>query len=178
MSMLENINEEINRVRELMSLPTHKENVIEGKQQNIPEVDLEEEIMSGIQSGYADSDGAAEYDFHSKGALGHQPELEDEGFTEPESNYSKEQKAYDFVSGGPQDSYMDPEEDYGMQLSYELGEQDSGTESGASEDGGGAGTASMGIWDSGIARGIANQLANSKWGDSYQPTRGKANPLW
>lgn len=176
--MRQNINEEINRVRELMSLPVHKEKVTENKDVSSSEVDLEEEIMSGIQSGYADTDGAEEYNFHSQGALGHQPELEDEGFTEPESNYSKEQKAYDFISGGPQDSYMDPEEDYGMELSYELGEQDAGTESGESADGGGAGTASMGIWDSGVARGIANQLANTKWGDSYQPTRGKANPLW
>ena len=176
--MLENINEEINRVRELMSLPAQKEKVTENKDVSSSEVDLEEEIMSGIQSGYADTDGAEEYNFHSQGALGHQPELEDEGFTEPESNYSKEQKAYDFTSGGPQDSYMDPEEDYGMQLSYELGEQDDGTGTGESDDAAGAGTASMGIWDSGVARGIANQLANTKWGDSYQPSRGKANPLW
>ena len=41
----------------------------------------------------------------------------------------------------------------------------------------GAGTAAMGVWDSGVARGIANQISNSKWSDSYQPSRGKANPL-
>jgi hypothetical protein len=64
-----------------------------------------------------------------------------------------------------------------MELNYELGEQDAGTESGESDDAAGAGTASMGIWDSGIARGIANQLGNTKWSDSYQPSRGKANPL-
>tara|TARA_R110000824_G_scaffold5142_1_gene23871 strand:+ start:812 stop:1342 length:531 start_codon:yes stop_codon:yes gene_type:complete len=176
--MLENINEEINRVRELMSLPTQPEKVMEGKQENSTEVELGEEIMSGMQGGYPDADGAEEYSFQSKGALGHQPELEDEGFTEPESNYSKEQNAYDFTSDGPEDSYEDSEGDYGMELSYELGEQEGGTESGESDDGGGAGTASMGIWDSGVARGIANQLANTKWGDSYQPTRGKSNPLW
>jgi len=142
------------------------------------EVNLEEEIMSGMQSGYADTDDTEEYSFKSKGALGHQPELEDEGFTEPKSNYSKEQKSYNFTSDGPEDSYEDSEGDYGMELSYELGEQDSGTESGESSDGAGAGTASVGVWDSGIARGIANQLANTKWGDSYQPTRGRSNPLW
>ena len=61
-------------------------------------------------------------------------------------------------------------------MEYELGEQE-GTESGESDDGGGAGTASMGVWDSGIARGVANQVTNSKWSDSYATTRGKANPL-
>ena len=40
------------------------------------------------------------------------------------------------------------------------------------------GTFGMGVWDSRVARGIANQLANTKWGDSYQPSRGKANPMW
>ena len=62
-------------------------------------------------------------------------------------------------------------------MDYELDEQDGGTESGESDDGGGAGTASMGIWDSGVARGVANQITNSKWSDSYATTRGKANPL-
>ena len=60
---------------------------------------------------------------------------------------------------------------------YELGEQDAGTESGESDDAAGAGTAAMGVWDSGVARGIANQITNSKWVDSYATTRGKANPL-
>ena len=62
-------------------------------------------------------------------------------------------------------------------MDYELDEQDEGTESGESDDAAGAGTASMGVWDSGVARGIANQISNSKWADSYQPARGKANPL-
>ena len=61
-------------------------------------------------------------------------------------------------------------------MEYELGEQE-GTESGESDDAAGAGTAAMGVWDSGIARGIANQITNSKWSDSYATTRGKANPL-
>ena len=65
-----------------------------------------------------------------------------------------------------------------MELTYELGEQDDGGGTGESDDAAGAGTASMGVWESGIARGIANQIANSKWSDSYQPTRGKSNPLY
>ena len=110
--------------------------------------------------------------------VGKEPELEDEGFTEPETNYSKVQKGYNFNSDGPEDSYMDASDEYNMELGYELGEQDDGTGTGESDDGAGAGTASVGVWDSGIARGIANQLANTKWSDSYQPSRGKANPMW
>ena len=142
-------------------------------------LDLGEEIMSGLQSGYADdSEGDNAYDFQSKGALGSQPELGDEGFTEPETNYSKIKKGYNFDSDGPEDSYMSGAEDSEILMNYELGEQEGGTESGESDDGGGVGTASMGIWDSGIARGVANQLGNTKWADSYQPGRGKANPLY
>ncbi|MBT7452228.1 MAG: hypothetical protein HN793_15425 [Rhodospirillaceae bacterium] len=154
---------------------THDE--FEEKTMPCETTELEEDIMSGVQSGYPDTDGASSYTFKSKGALGSEPELEDEGFTEPETNYSKKDSAYNFSSDGPQDSYMDSGDDYGLELSYELGEQE-GTESGESDDGGGAGTASMGVWDSGIARGVANQVSNSKWSDSYQPTRGKANPLY
>jgi len=62
-------------------------------------------------------------------------------------------------------------------MEYEIGEQDDGTGTGESDDGAGVGTASVGVWDSGVARGIANQITNSKWGDSYTTTRGKANPL-
>ena len=123
---------------------------------------LKEDTMSGLQGGYADTDGASEYTFTSKGALGSEPELSDEGFTEPETNYSKEDQAYDFDSDGPQ----------------EFMEQDAGTGTGESDDGAGAGTASVGVWESGITRGSANQIINSKWADSYQPGRGKSNPLW
>ena len=42
----------------------------------------------------------------------------------------------------------------------------------------GAGTASMGKWESGISRGLGNPVGVNKWADSYQPSRGKANPLW
>ena len=62
-------------------------------------------------------------------------------------------------------------------MEYEIDEQDDGTGTGESDDGAGVGTASVGVWDSGIARGIANQITNSKWSDSYSTTRGKANPL-
>ena len=142
-------------------------------------LDLGEEIMSGLQGGYADdSEGDNAYDFQSKGALGSQPELGDEGFTEPETNYSKIKKGYNFDSDGPEDSYMSGVEDSEILMNYELGEQEAGTESGESDDAAGAGTASMGVWDSGIARGVANQLGNTKWSDSYQPGRGKANPLY
>ena len=134
--------------------------------------------MSGIEMGQPDADEASSYSFKSKGALGSEPELGEEGFTEPETNYSKEESGYNFQRQGPEDSYEDTEEDYGMELSYELGEQEGSTESGESSDAAGEGTASMGVWETGIARGIANQLANTKWGDSYQPIRGKGNPVW
>jgi len=60
----------------------------------------------------------------------------------------------------------------------ELDEQDDGGGTGTSSAGEGAGTASMGKWESGLTRGLANQLAVTKWEDSYQPSRGKGNPLW
>lgn len=167
------IEEEILRLKELMKINLLKET-------KEKDVELEEDIMSGVQSGYPDASWETKpgYDFDSKGALGSEPELEDEGFTEPQSNYSKIRKGYDFDSDGPEDSYMDPSDSYDMDLAYELGEQDDGGGTGESDDAAGAGTASMGVWDSGIARGIANQIANSKWSDSYQPSRGKGNPLY
>ena len=168
--MSKTIREEISRLKELM-FGNQPESIIEDTSK-----DIEEDTMDGIQSGYPDTDDASSYTFKSKGALGSQPELGDEGFEEAPTNYSKEKDGYTFASDGPQDS-MDPEDDYEMELNYELGEQDDGGGTGESDDGGGAGTASMGVWDSGVARGIANQIANTKWGDSYQPSRGKGNPL-
>jgi hypothetical protein len=52
----------------------------------------------------------------------------------------------------------------------ELGEQ---------EDGGSAPSSpAMDKWETGLTRGPANQLSVTKWSDSYQPQRGKGNPLW
>lgn len=170
--MKKSIREEIYRVKELM-FGNQPESIMENTSK-----DIEEDTMDSIQSGYPDTNDASSYTFKSKGALGSEPELEDEGFEEAPTNYSKEKKGYNFASDGPEDSYMDPEYDYEMQLNYELGEQDDGGGTGESDDAAGAGTASMGVWDSGIARGIANQIANTKWQDSYQPSRGKANPLY
>tara|TARA_R110001583_G_scaffold50174_3_gene156548 strand:- start:437 stop:967 length:531 start_codon:yes stop_codon:yes gene_type:complete len=172
------IQEQINRVKELMGVVTIKPiKEVSSFSYDENENTIEEEIMSGMQGGYPDTDDASDYSFQSKGALGSQSELSDEGFEEAPTNYSKEEKGYNFTSDGPEDSYMDSSDEYNMELGYELGEQDDGGGTGESDDGGGAGTASMGVWDSGIARGIANQIANSKWEDSYQPSRGKANPL-
>jgi len=163
--MSKTINEEIARLRELMSSQDPRM--------------VNEDTMYGMQGGDADiSDTESGYDFVSKGPLTSEPELSDEGFQEPTTNYSKEEDGYNFDSDGPEDSYMDASDEYNMELSYELGEQDEGTSSGESDDGAGAGTSSMGVWDSGVARGIANQLANTKWADSYQPSRGKSNPMW
>ena len=60
----------------------------------------------------------------------------------------------------------------------EIDEQDDAAESGTSSAGEGAGTASMGVWDSGVQRGHANPTGVGKWEDVYGLTRGKANPLW
>jgi hypothetical protein len=66
----------------------------------------------------------------------------------------------------------------GKASEIELGEQDDAAESGVSSAGVGAGTASMGKWESGLTRGPGNPLGVNKWEDTYQPSRGKANPLW
>ena len=54
-------------------------------------------------------------------------------------------------------------------------------EIGEQEDAGG-GTApsspAMNKWETGITRGPANPVAVGKWSDTYQPARGKGNPLW
>jgi len=196
------LQEEIRRVKELIFGPPETQTIKEcgnmdidvtekdhdssymAKQQlydndEIVTTDLGEQIMAGLQTGYPDdSDGDNAYDFESKGALGSQTELDSEGFTEPETNYSKIKKGYNFDSDGPQDSYMDSSDEYNMELSYELGEQDDTAGTGESDDMAGAGTAALGVWESGVARGIANQIATGKWTDSYTTTRGKSNPVW
>ena len=60
----------------------------------------------------------------------------------------------------------------------DIDEQDDAAEAGTSSAGEGAGTASMGVWDSGVQRGHANPTGVGKWSDVYSLTRGKANPLW
>jgi hypothetical protein len=61
----------------------------------------------------------------------------------------------------------------------ELEEQDDGGGAGTSSAGEGAGTAAMGIWQSGVARGVANQVGVTSQSSGYAGIgRGKANPLW
>ena len=52
----------------------------------------------------------------------------------------------------------------------ELGEQEGETTAPSSP--------AMNKWETGLTRGPANTISVSKWSDSYQPERGKANPLW
>lgn len=33
-------------------------------------------------------------------------------------------------------------------------------------------------WDSGVVRGVGNQIGNTKWSDINTINRGKSNPLW
>lgn len=58
----------------------------------------------------------------------------------------------------------------------ELGEQ--GTDAGATATGGKAPAyPAVTKWETGVKRGSANQIGNTKWKDSYTITRGKANTL-
>ena len=60
----------------------------------------------------------------------------------------------------------------------EIDEQD-GSESGTSSAGEGTGTAAMMKWESGVARGVANQVGVTTGMSGYQALgRGKGNPLW
>jgi len=61
------------------------------------------------------------------------------------------------------------------QIKNEMGEQDG--EAAAASTGGGTGYPSVTKWETGIKRGPANQIGNTKWKDSYTITRGKANTL-
>lgn len=53
-------------------------------------------------------------------------------------------------------------------------EQDAG---GGESSGGGAGYPSVTKWETGVTRGPANPIGNTKWKDNYKITRGKANTL-
>ena len=55
----------------------------------------------------------------------------------------------------------------------ELGEQ----EDASSTTGGGPGYPAVTKWESGVNRGPANQIGNTKWKDSVSPVRGKGNTL-
>jgi hypothetical protein len=61
----------------------------------------------------------------------------------------------------------------------ELGEQDAAPAGGATGGGGGgkAGYPTVTKWESGVTRGPANQIGNTKWRDIVKITRGKANTL-
>ena len=62
---------------------------------------------------------------------------------------------------------------YKLEDESELDEQEDGT------SGAGVGTAAMTKWETGIARGVANQIAVSIGMSGYAGLgRGKANPLW
>ena len=65
------------------------------------------------------------------------------------------------------------------QSKNEMGEQegDAAAASTTTSSGGGAGYPSVTKWETGIKRGSANPLGNTKWKDSYTITRGKANTL-
>jgi len=62
-----------------------------------------------------------------------------------------------------------------------LSEQDDATAAAPSGDatsgGGGSKYPTVTKWDSGVARGPANQIGNTKWSDIVKLTRGKANPI-
>ena len=65
---------------------------------------ITESIMGGLQGGYADvEDGdTSGYTFQSKGPLGSQPELEDEGFDTFYGDSDSQWGSYDFDSDGPE----------------------------------------------------------------------------
>lgn len=48
---------------------------------------------------------------------------------------------------------------------------------GGESSGGGAGYPSVTKWETGVTRGPANPIGNTKWKDNYKITRGKANTL-
>ena len=63
---------------------------------------VNEETMSGWQGGYPDANDGDSYTFQSKGPLGSQPELEDEGFTTFYGDSDDHWSGYNFDSGGPE----------------------------------------------------------------------------
>lgn len=57
----------------------------------------------------------------------------------------------------------------------EIGEQDAA--GGAAAGGGGTTYPTVTKWESGVTRGVANQIGLTKWRDITKITRGKANTL-
>ena len=58
----------------------------------------------------------------------------------------------------------------------EMGEQDAESAP-APDDGKKPDYPTITKWESGVTRGPANQIGNTKWSDIVKPTRGKANTL-
>ena len=64
------------------------------------------------------------------------------------------------------------------QLSEQDGESaPSGGETSTSSSGGGSKYPTVTKWETGVVRGPANQIGNTKWSDIVKLTRGKANPI-
>ena len=65
-------------------------------------------------------------------------------------------------------------------IDSELGEQDAPAGGGASTSGGGGAKPpypTVTKWETGLTRGPANQIGNTKWSDIVKLNRGKANTL-
>ena len=81
----------------------------------------------------------------------------------------------DILTGLELESEGQPVSFYKLNDESELGEQEAGT----SDAGEGVGTSVMGTWETGLARGVANQVGVSIGASTEKAiTRGKANPLW
>ena len=65
-------------------------------------------------------------------------------------------------------------------ISEQEGEAPAAASSGGADTGGSTGGSkypTVTKWESGVARGPANQIGNTKWSDIVKLTRGKANPI-
>lgn len=69
---------------------------------------------------------------------------------------------------------LNKEEDVAEQDEPVSAEPKSGT---SDYQSGGGGYPEVGKWETGIERGVANQIGNTKWADGIEISRGKANPL-
>ena len=88
--------------------------------------EITEDIMDSLQGGYPDATGGVSYNFQSKGPLGSQPELEDEGFTTFYGDSDNHWSGYNFDSGGPslgEDPETMEEERYQVNYSNTLEEE-------------------------------------------------------